>query len=597
MLLAFAFTAGASARAQLVEDWRARIDVYPAAPDVGQVCAAGPGGELYVAGHTLPPLAQWYDTQLVRLDPNGGVVWSRTWPGDLADDTARAIAVDPASGNVIVALHRMIDHPTNDATIVAWDPNGNVVWSFVYDGAAHDRDFVGGQRIVLDAAGNVYVPLTSTGTTGTTSSGFDVVLLSLAPDGTPRWEQRYDGAAHVNDSAIDVAIDGARVVVCGHADQGGGAIGKLLVRAFQLDGAPLWTRSFAAPGIATMADQVVLDPSGNAYVAGRTLDGFLYMDAWLWSFDTAGNTRWGHALGTNGLVGRSFLRLDALGDLVLAGTDQAETNDVFVVAHDLDGNQLWSATWDGMGAEDTATAFALDAGGQSVLAVSNGAPDRFHLLAWSRQGTPTESRAVVTGSSTWVGNAESIAPTATLLCGAAAANGTPAEELFVLRVHTPFEVFCAGDGTEGACPCGNASPLHEQRGCAHSIGPGARLLASGAPSLASDALQLSTTGLPGTTTAILLQGDVRIAPIPFGDGLRCVGGTLRRLYTRAASAGALALPQAGDPSISTRAQALGDPLAPGATRCYQLYFRNASTTFCPPETFNATNAVAVEWGA
>ena len=46
-----------------------------------------------------------------------------------------------------------------------------------------------------------------------------------------------------------------------------------------------------------------------------------------------------------------------------------------------------------------------------------------------------------------------------------------------------------------------------------------------------------------------------------------------------------------DPSITARSAALGDPIAPGDTRFYQVYYRDAAGAFCPPETFNATNGV------
>lgn len=585
------------ARAQLFEDWRTRLDLEPAAPDVGQVCAAGPNGELYVAGHTRPASSQWLDALLVRLDGSGALVWSRTHSGDVASDSARAIAVDPGSGNVYAAIHRLIDHPTNDARVVAWDPNGNELWSFVYAGRAADRDFVGGHRMALDGAGNLYVPFQSMGASVPGGSGFDIVVVSLAPDGTVRWEDRHDGAAHVNDYPADIAVDGQRVLVCGHVDLGGAGIGKLFLRAYGLDGVPLWTRTVAVPGIATLADELAFDADGNAYVAGRALDGFLYMDAWLWSFDPAGNPRWATAIGTQGLIGRSFLRLGALGELVLAGSDQGETNDVFVVGFDRAGNRRWSAAWDGIGTEDVATALALDEDGQCAITVSNGAPDRFHLLAYSRDGARTVARPVVTGSSAWISHALAVSPRDTVCCGSAAAGGTAANELLVLRLRTPFEAFCFGDGSSGACPCGNASPAGERRGCAHSHGPGARLTATGASSVAADELVLATAGLPAATTAILLQSDARVASIPFGDGLRCIDGALRRAYTGAASSGSLLFPRAGDPSFSARSAALGDPLAPGSTRHYQLYFRNATPAFCTPDTFNMSNAISVEWGA
>jgi hypothetical protein len=84
----------------------------------------------------------------------------------------------------------------------------------------------------------------------------------------------------------------------------------------------------------------------------------------------------------------------------------------------------------------------------------------------------------------------------------------------------------------------------------------------------------------------------------FGDGLRCVGGSLKRLYSKPASGGVVYAPHPGDPSITARSAALGDPISSGATRYYMTYYRDPSATFCPNPpggTFNGSNAVSIVW--
>jgi hypothetical protein len=84
----------------------------------------------------------------------------------------------------------------------------------------------------------------------------------------------------------------------------------------------------------------------------------------------------------------------------------------------------------------------------------------------------------------------------------------------------------------------------------------------------------------------------------FGDGILCLGGPLERLYVRAASAGSVVFPAPGDPSITRRSAALGDPIAPGSSRYYQVLYRDAAQSFCPPplgQGWNVGNAVAVAW--
>ena len=160
-----------------------------------------------------------------------------------------------------------------------------------------------------------------------------------------------------------------------------------------------------------------------------------------------------------------------------------------------------------------------------------------------------------------------------------------------------FASFCAGDGSLATpCPCANTGGLG--RGCDNSASTGgAHLSASGATSPDSVVL-LATHELP-TALSIFLQGNALVAGgVGFGDGVRCIGGSLKRLAVRNASAGTVSYPQAGDPSISAQSAALGDPIAPGSTRWYQTYYRDPNLAFCPfPQgnSWNVTNGVEIGW--
>ena len=76
----------------------------------------------------------------------------------------------------------------------------------------------------------------------------------------------------------------------------------------------------------------------------------------------------------------------------------------------------------------------------------------------------------------------------------------------------------------------------------------------------------------------------------FGDGLRCAGGTVRRLGVKVpAGDGATRYPGAGDPPLSVR----GEITAPG-TRTYQVWYRDPNP-FCTGANFNLTNGFEILW--
>jgi hypothetical protein len=149
--------------------------------------------------------------------------------------------------------------------------------------------------------------------------------------------------------------------------------------------------------------------------------------------------------------------------------------------------------------------------------------------------------------------------------------------------------FCSGDGSASACPCTSGGPGD---GCANSVFPsGGRLQAMGMPSLGADTLVLVGSGMPDEA-ALYFQGTAQInggLGTPFGDGLRCVGGTVVRLGTKVNVGGASRYPGTGDPSLSMQGQ-VGSP----GSRTYQVWYRNAAA-FCTSSTFNLTNGLAVVW--
>jgi len=94
------------------------------------------------------------------------------------------------------------------------------------------------------------------------------------------------------------------------------------------------------------------------------------------------------------------------------------------------------------------------------------------------------------------------------------------------------------------------------------------------------------------SSVLYFQGTAQVASgagAPFGDGLRCVAGTVVRLGTKSNSGGGSSFPSGADPAISVKGMT-----SAGATLNYQVWYRN-SAAFCSASTFNLTNAVQAVW--
>jgi hypothetical protein len=157
-------------------------------------------------------------------------------------------------------------------------------------------------------------------------------------------------------------------------------------------------------------------------------------------------------------------------------------------------------------------------------------------------------------------------------------------------VPTLITLFCFGDGSGTACPCGNSGA--PGNGCAHSLNAnGANLAGSGNASISSDSFVLSGSGMPDSS-ALYFQGTAQInggLGTAFGDGLRCAGGSVIRLGTKTNAGGASQYPTGADPTIAVKGMN-----AAGDVRMYQVWYRNAAA-FCTASTFNLTNGLQVTW--
>ena len=147
--------------------------------------------------------------------------------------------------------------------------------------------------------------------------------------------------------------------------------------------------------------------------------------------------------------------------------------------------------------------------------------------------------------------------------------------------------FCNGfDDSLAACPCD--TPSQADTGCdiqQDTGGVGLALVEQA--SAAENRVTWRGTDFPteSNPTAILIRSDMLdpARPVPFGDGLRCVGTPLVRLGAAFANNGS-----------STHVHGHASSAGSGEFY-YQLWFRNTPATFCTPAAFNLSNGVVLTW--
>jgi hypothetical protein len=137
-------------------------------------------------------------------------------------------------------------------------------------------------------------------------------------------------------------------------------------------------------------------------------------------------------------------------------------------------------------------------------------------------------------------------------------------------------------------PCGNEDAF---AGCANSSGSGCLLDAIGSSSVGLDDLTLTITNAEPSEFGLCFMGPTQIAPVLFGDGLRCVGGALKRHGVVLADAAGNATYGPGIVGYSIANFPPSGHISIGSTWSFQFWYRS-NTGPCASGS-NVSNALAV----
>ncbi len=259
-------------------------------------------------------------TSLIRLDPNGIVLWQKTYSGN-------GYAVRPTSDGGYVLAGRTLD----DAWVAKLDGQGNVVWQRRYGGAnqdwawdvdevdggfivgAHTQSFGAGSRdwwlFKVDHDGNMLwertlgrdsddplwaMSLTSDGgavATGASSGGAWVAKFDAA--GNVAWQTVISGAVNWGRS-VRQSADGGYFLVGGT-----GSIQKAFVAKLTASGGIQWQKIYKT-AYQSEARSVYPTPDGGAVVAGEMVEnvkGGVNRDVLVLRIDAAGSVLWQRSYG------------------------------------------------------------------------------------------------------------------------------------------------------------------------------------------------------------------------------------------------------------------------------------------------------------
>jgi hypothetical protein len=220
---------------------------------------------------------------LAKFDPEGNLIWDRTWGS--TQEGAGAIAIANDGTIYVTGITFGFDVEQGDAFLLSFSPAGSLNWQRTWGGAFFDV----GRGVAVASDGAVFV----TGETLFTANA--AFLVKFAPGGSVIWEREW-GVVGVGGFPEDDDTDGNAVAaapaggayVVG-ATTGTGQLRNLVIAHVDAAGSFVWQR-VGGPGFGA-AEDVAVGPEGRIHVTGTVLsdDETTAGNAFIWTLRETGN--------------------------------------------------------------------------------------------------------------------------------------------------------------------------------------------------------------------------------------------------------------------------------------------------------------------
>ena len=327
---------------QVSQEW---INIYGSAStnyiDEVKDIATDNNGNVYITGKSLSTTSNTTDVLIIKYDGQGNQVWLKEHHA-FGIDKGKCIGVDKAN-NIYVAGISENTNGDEDALLLKYNTNGNLIWSRTFDVAGMNEEIRG---MKIDKNANIYL----TGFTEEINLYTNMLTLKYDSAGTLNWSAIYNDPIGGHDHAYaialgnngDVFVTGESVKVIAPEDV------ALTTIKYDANGNQVWEHNFQ--GVANDYDYsraIIVDSLGYAYVGGGTVQATFPTDVDFLTikYDLNGDTIWTRtysgltASGNDGIVD---IELDENLCIIVSGnSDGANSQDIATIQYDNNGNINW----------------------------------------------------------------------------------------------------------------------------------------------------------------------------------------------------------------------------------------------------------------
>jgi len=340
-----------------------------AGTDVGLSMQRTEDGGYVIAGYTDSFGAGNSDVYLLKTDSEGGLIWNKTYGGAYSD-LGYSVQETSDGGYVVAGYTRSFGNKDDtDVYLVRVDPEGNEIWSRTYGVQGATINNERGYSVQQTNDGGFIIA----GETNSSERGekdlHDVYIVKTDSEGGLIWNKTYGGAYSDLGYSVQETSDGGYIIAGETTSFGEHATDIYLIK-IDSEGNEIWSRKHGDMKGYERGHSVRETSDGGYIIAGmsRPLEQ-KKPDFYLLKTDSDGNRLWSTSYtGPDGHLswdwGRSAMETGE-GGYVIVGEAYSEVErnqDILLVKTDSLGNLLWSRTYGGADHEY----------GYSVLETGNG---------------------------------------------------------------------------------------------------------------------------------------------------------------------------------------------------------------------------------
>lgn len=284
-------------------------------------------GNVYITGYSNGG-STMDDICTIKLNSSGVPLWIKRHNGSANnDDYGNSVVID-ASGNSYVTGAVTQAGSNLDYITIKYDPNGNQIWTALYNGPGNGIDFPSSNAI--DPSGNIYLTGFSQ---GNASTGRDYCTIKYNNYGVQQWVARYNGIPGGWDEAFNIELDNSGNVYVTGNSAGSGTGDDYLSIKYDNNGNPLWTARYNGSGSSDdYCNWITVDNGGNVYVTGIIGNGSFENIATI-GYDSSGNQIWVQIYNGTGneFDSGNCLRVDNSGNVYVGGGSDNPNNTDFIL--------------------------------------------------------------------------------------------------------------------------------------------------------------------------------------------------------------------------------------------------------------------------